>query len=76
MLSRYLEVIKKKLASQMLKLPSVAQLQHRGVVEKAPKRALKRQRPANEDDDPEIRFIKRTLIHVKESQKRAQTAFR
>jgi hypothetical protein len=76
MLTQYLEIVKKRLASQMLKLPTIAQLQHRGKEEKEVKRTKKRHIPVKEGDDSEMKAIKRTVAQFLDGQKRAQTAFK
>jgi hypothetical protein len=70
MLSQYLDIVEKKLAEQMFKLPTLAHIQHKTEPEPPPKRVKKKK--AREPDDLEMRSIKRAVSQFQSRQKRAQ----
>lgn len=72
MLLPYLQSIEKKLQAEMLKLPSLTDIQRRN--DNEPKRALTRLNK-RELDDAEMRNVKRTLTRMKAKRARAKTAF-
>ena len=71
MLIPYLAQVEKKLAAEMLKLPSLTDIQRRN--EPEPKRALTRLNK-RELDDPEMKSVKRTITRMKARRLRAKTA--
>lgn len=73
MLQQYLAVVEKKLAAQMLKLPTIAAIQNRG--EPPPIRVKTAKKKTREPDDGEMRGIKRAISHLQQQRRRAQTAF-
>lgn len=72
MLIPYLQSIEKKLQAEMLKLPSLTDIQRRN--DNEPKRALTKLNK-REMDDVEMRAVKRTLTRMKVKRARAKTAF-
>lgn len=74
MLQHYLELVEKRLAAQMLKLPTLAQIQHRG--EPEPKVAVPRKNKRREPDDLEMRTIKRAISQLQQQRRRAPTSFK
>ena len=71
MLIPYLAQVEKKLQAEMLKLPSLNDIQHRN--EPEPKRALTKLNK-RELDDAEMKSVKRTITRMKAKRLRAKTA--
>jgi hypothetical protein len=74
LLKQYLAVVEKKLAAQIEKLPTLAQIQHRGEPESVLRKAKKarKRRPARED--AELRGISRVMTNFQKDQKRAESS--
>ena len=75
MLQHYLELVEKRLAAQMLKLPTLAQIQHRGEPEPRA-RVQTRKNKRREPDDLEMRTIKRAISQLQQQRRRAPTSFK
>ena len=71
MLIPYLAQVEKKLAAEMLKLPSLTDIQRRN--EPEPKKSLVKVN-RRELDDNEMRSVKRTITRIKQKRVRAKTA--
>ena len=71
MLIPYLAQVEKKLAAEMLKLPSLTDIQRRN--EPEPKKSLVKVN-RRDLDDQEMRSVKRTIARIKQKRVRAKTA--
>lgn len=72
MLSNYLQLVEKKLAAQMLKLPDLTLIQQRS--DDAPKRRINVASKIRDTDDLEMRTIKRQMAKLQKDRIRARTA--
>jgi hypothetical protein len=70
MLTHYLGLLEKKLASEMVKLPNLARLQHRGESEIGMRKNVTFKMKKREPDDAEMRTVKRTLSQLQKNRKR------
>lgn len=73
MLRPYLQIVEKKLAAQMQKLPTLATLQHRDEPLSIQKRNKTAKNKKREPDDAEMRNMKRTISKIKAQRRRPQT---
>ena len=73
LLRPYLQSVEKKLQAQMLKLPTLTDLQHKSDIKL--KRPLTN-RVRKDNDDPEVRAVKKTISEMKNKRIGAKTAFR
>ena len=72
LLRPYLQSVEKKLQAQMLKLPTLTDLQHKSDIKL--KRPLTN-RVRKDNDDPEVRAVKKTISEMKNKRIGAKTAF-